>query len=382
MDTIVLFSFFNSNNVGDKAISEIFLQNLSKQYRVVCCSMEGNFHIHHKYVSEKLSIVQKIKRKVYIYAKRPYQSPRYKQFIKEYNEQLENASAIVLGGGNLLMDYSAKTASYTKIDEYIRLATQKGKQCFAFSIGIGPFATEEQLKKAIDTLNACKYISFRDEQSYQLFIDNGGKKDIAHIGMDPVFTLGYDNSNKKTRDAIAVNIVKPYWFGEKYQEKVLGDYTHLVKQLAVENPEKRIVLFTTELNDVEGMEQVYKASSYLKNVYTAQMLTVNELKELYDGSEIVIGARMHSLIIAYACRVPVVGLAWTKKVNSFFDIIHKPKRCLELKDLGDCVDKICGIIQEDDTVWDFESTIEKAHHLLQCDLEEINKHAANKKISY
>ncbi|MBR3953238.1 MAG: polysaccharide pyruvyl transferase family protein [Oscillospiraceae bacterium] len=370
MDTVILFSFFNSNNIGDKAISETFLKNLSEKFKVIRCSNEGDFNVYNKYVGENLGIFERVKRKLLILCGKNYFSPRYKKFMKQYEEYLKDCKAVVIGGGNILMDYSEKTNSHKKLNEYIKIANEKGRKCYALSVGIGPFATEKQLENAVKTLEGCEYVSFRDKASYDLFIKGGGNPEKAKISIDPVFTLPYDGTKRKSDNIIAVNIVKPSWYGESYQEKTIDDYSRFIGFLAKRYPEKDIVLFSTETNDNEGMNRVFDANKNEKNVSLRQIGSIDELRDFYSRCSLVIGARMHSLIIAYSCRIPVTGLSWTSKVSEFFRIIGKPHRYVDLKALGGSFEKICKISEAEED-WDFDLLIKKAEELLKKDLEEI-----------
>ncbi len=377
MKSIILFGFFNSNNIGDRVISEIICRNLSSQFKVTCCSNEGDFVLYNKYVNEKLNLYEKIKHRICLCCGRLYKSPKYKAFIKTYKEALKHSSAIIFGGGNLLMDYSEKTLSFAKYNEYMTLANECGKKCYAISIGIGPFATAKQRKMAIRTLNKCRYVSFRDKSSYDLFINNGGEKKIAHISMDPVFTLPYVKKKVKTCDTIAVNIVNPYWYGSVYTGKVLNDYVRLIKQLSKKYPSMRIALFSTELNDMAGVKYVYSETCSRTNVFMERTEELDELKSLYDRSRVVIGTRMHSLIIAYSCKVPVVGLSWSEKVSSFFEIIDQPTRCIKLNDLGEKMGDVFRMIEDENVIWNFEHRVTKAKQLLLRDVKEIETNATD-----
>ena len=379
MDTIILFSFFNSNNIGDREISGYFMENLSEYYHVIPCSNEGDFDIHNKYVAEELTLIEKIKRKICRYTNVKYLTPRYKDFIEKYKGKLDSVNFIVLGGGNVLMDYSDKTNSFTKYKEYLTFAKEKNVKCYALSIGIGPFSNKNQLKGAVETLNLCDYISFRDKQSYELFVNNGGNSNICEISIDPVISKEYERKSACNR--IAINVVNPSWYGKDYCTKVFAGYVSLIENIAKQYPEKNISIFTTELNDISCLKRIYEKCSNLTNLEIRETFSIDQLTALYKDSEFVIGARMHSLIIAYACHVPIVGLSWSEKVSGFFNIINKREYCFDIIDLQRKIDEICNIVFCNKDKWEFSQIIDFANNLLNRDMEEIKYRETNKEIS-
>ena len=55
-------------------------------------------------------------------------------------------------------------------------------------------------------------------------------------------------------------------------------------------------------------------------------MKVNGLKnliDLYNEIDVLIGTRMHSMIIAYTMHVSLIGLSWQPKVDAFFSIVDE-----------------------------------------------------------
>ena len=370
MKRILLFSFFNSNNIGDRAISTIFRETFETEYEVVCCSNEGSFNICDKYTPEEILFGERIKRKILCVLKKRYKSPMYKRFLDEYKNKLDKCSCVVFGGGNLMMDYSKKTNSSYKIQDYVEIAKAYGCKCYAFSIGIGPFASNIQAKRAAETLNMFDYITFRDKKSYDLFVNNGGIKGIAGISIDPVFSLSSIDSSNCDRNVIALNVINPTWFGVDNAKNILNQYCRFVLDLSERFPNNTISLFCTELTDRKAQEYIYDYVSDRNNVTVVDIYDIKQLNKLYSCSKIVLGARMHSLIIAYGHRVPVIGLSWTDKVCEFFSIIDKPERCFNIFEMCENKDRIFDLIEVNEE-WDFEPLINKSICSLSRALEVI-----------
>ena len=371
MKNIILFSFFNSNNIGDKAISDYFYRSLQSKYNVICCSNEGNFDINGSYESERLVFFEKVKRKICIALGIRYQSPLYKIFLKKYKSLLETADLVILGGGNLLMDYARKSSSYQKILDYVKVANKKNVSVYALSIGIGPFATNRQLEGAVDVLNMCDYVSFRDQSSYDLYVQNGGNSQRSVVSIDPVFALPQKTIENPVQDkGISINIIDPFWFGEKYREAVRSAYINFIKHLSDCYPSTNIFLFATEKSDVAFLNdicRIFEGNDKINEVLVSDLFS---LQNLYLSSSLVIGARMHSLIIAFASYVRVIGLSWSQKVDSFFDIIGHSESVVPIEQLGENISYILDLITKEEQ-WDFDVVRNKADLLLMRDMKEI-----------
>lgn len=369
-------SFFNSNNIGDKVIADILLNKLSSQYSVVPCSIEGSFEIRNRYIGEKLNLFQRALIKASKYFKFRYLTSQYKKFLKQYKKELKGCSRVFLGGGNLLMDYSDKTKSYQKVLDYISIAADNNVDCFALSVGIGPFYSTEQARQAVAALNQCKKITFRDEGSLRLFLENGGIAEKASICYDPAFLfaglkrIATDNVN--LREKIAINIIYPSWEGEQRAVAALNGYVKLIKEILQRSPSESIELFCTEANDYHALEYVADKVGESK-VSVQSVENIDDLIALYQNTKTVIGARMHSLIIAYSCHIPMLGLSWAAKVNEFFNIIERPDYCFSLDELEDSISDICNKLGSTMPEWNYDEIISKADMLLQENLIRINQ---------
>lgn len=334
MKTIALFSFFNSNNLGDQAISSAFFELLSERLKVVRCSCEGSFEITGCYTPERRSWKEKALHLAKKLLRRRYDTPRYRRFLAALDERIDELDAAVFGGGNLMMDYSPRSASWRKYMDYANRFEARGTPCFALSVGIGPFADPEQGRGAAAVLNKCAWVSFRDERSRDLFLRYGGDPQKAGLSFDPVFLLP-QRETREARDAIAVNVIDLRWAEPGYARDLESAYENLICELTEAFPDRTVCLFRTEKNDTELLDSLYRrCRDRGKRIERAEPEDPEALTALYSGAALVIGARMHAMIIAFTQRVPVIGLSWSPKTEEFFRIVGHGNRSFELKDLG------------------------------------------------
>src|SRR5699024_2563931 len=74
----------------------------------------------------------------------------------------------------------------------------------------------------------------------------------------------------------------------------------------------------------------------------------SELLELYGTLKILIGTRMHSMIIALTQRIPIIGISWQQKVDSLFEICNDSNSVFKYEMLGDSVQKIVESFKQKD----------------------------------
>ena len=339
MHKVLLFSFFNSNNIGDKAIGSVLYDLLSERFEVSRCSNEGSFDIIGSYPDQRQGLVQRIVHKLDSLTGKRYMTPRYRAFLEEYKNAVKNVDAVVIGGGNIMMDYTDASASYLKYGDYVGAARREGKPCCALGVGIGPFKTEDQAKNAVAVLNGCSRVSFRDANSYDLFVRNGGDAGKASVSCDPVFLLKKRDSAVE-KNVIAVNVLDPRWDGGIDRAKTADAYAELCRALAKGFPDKNIALFCTEKNDAAIMREVRGKLGDLPGVSTAEPQTLEELTGLYAGCGLMIGTRMHSMIIAYTQEVPVIGISWCKKTDDFLKMTDPSGVPFEITDFGERIDEM------------------------------------------
>ena len=139
---------------------------------------------------------------------------------------------------------------------------------------------------------------------------------------DPV--LSYHPPIKECmKDTIAVNV----YFGNQKQlhNGMRNAYIHLIQTLIAAFPDKKICLYVSESADTPQVESVRNAFLDKDAVYLQTMHSTADLFELYSSSIVVIGARMHSLITAIICRIPIAAISWQEKVTSLMDYFEKGK---------------------------------------------------------
>ncbi|WP_026672880.1 polysaccharide pyruvyl transferase family protein [Alkalihalobacterium bogoriense] len=346
MKKCVLVSFFNSHNLGDCMIADMLYKKVSEHFITEKYSYSGNPLVFtdindiggtnttnpQKINTSKRSIFKFFERshltiliKLYRMLKRKTSATSYADF----ESKIQDADFLVIGGGNMIFDIDKHSNSASRFNSFIEIAKKRDIKVFVTSIGIGPFTTWQQEKEAVDALRRCDYISFRDQKSYDIFTKHTDNLKDVFISVDPVFFLPYSLKPSISNSlVIGLNI-----FNSKLIKDSERDYVQLIEgyvKLAEGLTNKigaKVVMFSTDLSDYETIYDVYNRLSEKQNFEVREINGLDSLIELYSEISILVGTRMHAMIIAYTQHIPVIGLSWQPKVDAFFDIIDS-KNCL------------------------------------------------------
>ncbi|MGH2064885.1 polysaccharide pyruvyl transferase family protein [Aerococcus sp. L_4] len=358
---ILLISRFNVPNIGDLAISNIMYELLSKDAEVDCFNLFGEPFVrkdinninsvtpiskfNHSILNNKI-FGKHIKNAIKTVKNRSKISS-----VKTLESIIDNYDGVILAGGNMMMSLDDNYDTIKKISEYVDIVKEKKKFLYFLSIGIGPFHTKEHAQLAVNTLKRADYISFRDYASQNLYINSGGDVSNSYLTVDPVFYYENENlaniNNHKENKIIAINVLDTSLIGlntEEYNNNIKS-YQKIVNSLLNDkNIDWDIILFSTSLEDNKAVKDVYKIFESNLKVDNLLINGLDDLYKLYKNIDILLGTRMHSMIIAYTFLVPIIGLSWQTKIDEFFSIIDQPDDYFDLLNFEDNVEEILDII--------------------------------------
>lgn len=356
--TTTLVSFFNTNNIGDRLISNTLKDKLSKYDDLILCDfLSQNDFSNEIKISEdeskdeskgslKINALSKASKLGFgsILSKISYdQAIKKNNFINEkYENSLNTTDQLIIGGGNMIFDVLPYSSWSGRFSYYVNKAVDKDIPIFAISIGIGPFQNSFQHALAVSALKKCEYITFRDYKSLALFKELAPDYENAWVVPDPVFFMD-KNKEDIPKDIIAVNVINTKLFPNNISySEIIKNYALLVDTLATKF-NKKIVIFNTESKDYQACLDVYNHLSNKDNCEIINVANIQTLLSIYEKTEILIGTRMHSLITAFSQRVPIIGLYWQQKVAGMFDLIEDETSLYKLSDFQNQIDEIVNL---------------------------------------
>lgn len=336
--TAAQISIFGSSNLGDRYISASFSEHLRKcEYRLEKYDFLKGFKTAdtlHAIPDQDLFFSEgglKTRLKtfkclylLYTLLKARYENLRGK---KAYRRLLKRVDIVFIGGGNLIMGLDLYFPLRLKF--LVKEAKEKNKEVILWGVGAGPVLSTWAQRILITSLKDIKEIYCRD-----LFSSTFIRKELSFKGEvkevpDPAL-IGKSNPTVKKRKfsetlvGISVSpifhpLLSPSGSIGAYRS-FINDYSKVLIRIFGRKDAYRLQLFSTERKDYFAVQAV---AGHLQNegipTRIVQLSNLEELDHLMQQVAMVIGFRLHSLVIAAAYLKPCFGLVWQNKVASFFD---------------------------------------------------------------
>jgi len=329
----IVGNYGNDNN-GDESILYGILQQVKQTFSVTSDDITV-FSNNTQQTSERYG--------VHSYPLYYRKSNLFKTFIHTYKNNKPYVSKfdlLIIGGGGILMDFYKREAHL--YGAYAMMAKQSNIPYIIYGCGAGPLDT---FSGKISIRAMCRYaasISVRDPQSKKLLQSIGVKKPIEIIG-DPAFTLKGDRHNYAEKPVkIGVSAV-PYYNANYWPEGNVEKYDAYVTSMAknldhvISEHNIQITFFATKFpQDVTVTKDIQK--KMLQRAHTEiieENLVPERLLEVTEEQDIIIGTRLHSLILATNSETPIIAISYHTKVQDFMSFVGASDRCLQMQDLKD-----------------------------------------------
>ncbi len=257
-------------------------------------------------------------------------------FIKMARE-MKKSLLYINGGGSLIQNVTSSRSLYYYLAT-LKLAKKKKNKVDMYGCGIGPVTGDFNVRLVSKTLNrSVDSITLRENHSFEELQKFGVTAPKTGVTSDPALILKpYDN--ERTEEFLNKNGVSPdgnyacfllrTWdgYGEKAKEIAkAADYVYEKHSLM---PVFIPINFLSDNKAAEMVIEHMKAPHITVNAKTEPELLVSVLSYM----KIVISMRLHGLIFSSMSGVPIVGISYDPKVNSFVDYLGYGK-CINLHEL-------------------------------------------------
>ena len=238
---------------------------------------------------------------------------------KAFDQFMEQADGIIIGGGNMLMDSGLFPCYTLFFYKYIRIARAHNKKVFVLDIGAGPFRTHHQHSLARKAIRMADYSSVRDPDSAALL----GTPQLAR---DPAFFIPCAERHS-VRDTVCISVIADGVHFSGDFDAYINSLVRIAERL---NGYGKIVLYSTEASDYPAVYEVYKRLDK-STAAIAEIKNLQDILELYSHARIVIGSRMHSLILAMTQQLPTLALSWDNKIASLYRLAGMEERVFDVR---------------------------------------------------
>jgi polysaccharide pyruvyl transferase WcaK-like protein len=379
MKRILYIGIFSASNIGDLVISDQIYNYLLNKKNVSINCMDFTTLKKIEFDNEDISIYENddtnsINRNVKkILSKNNIIKKCYNKYLdllasntnselyENYKSIIDDYDLICIGGGNLLMSASNNCWAF-KINNLVKIAKIKNKKIFIMSVGAGPILLNKSLKLYKETLELVDYITVRDEYSKQIIKNNLKINKKVETSGDPAILLKNKNRKKekeKWNDIhIAISVMPfgkknflnlPYY---KDYEYYMNMYQNLIEYFYKKNNNFIFHLFSTEFSDysaiLELQTHILDKSECItqNNLKVVYVKSLTDLLNFYKKQDLLIGTRMHSLIIGYTQSLPIIAISWQNKVEGFMKYVDLIQHCYQLNRVNENIDRIYDDAQQ------------------------------------
>lgn len=252
--------------------------------------------------------------------------------IKDVYKTIKNCDLLISGGGSLLQDVTSnKTVPYYLL--IIKMAQWHKKEVVFYSQGYGPVNKAYNKFFIKRVLNKINYIFVRDLNSKKALLKIGVNNSPIIVAADPVIGMeaskeaklkmkSYmkEHSNKKVR----IGIYLRSW---KNDQKLIDKMKVLCELLEKEGFEMFFIPMQ-QPEDYEFLKAIDFPGLSIKKL--EEPLDIQEVFALTGEMDMVIGMRLHSLIMATAQGVPMVALSYDPKVDDFMSSVES-ENCFDVE---------------------------------------------------
>ncbi|MBN2910649.1 polysaccharide pyruvyl transferase family protein [Polycladomyces sp. WAk] len=326
---ILLHGYYGAGNLGDDAILESIIDSFAQKFP------KASFTV----VSKGLCPA--------------YRGPRRVKTIRidshsAVKNAVRQASFVVLGGGGILQDYNgwephynfgSKARGMNYYGQVVDLAKKFGKPVYFYGIGAGPFFSQHAKQYAIRLLAGARRATVRDADSLKMVRSVGNIRLTADPALNlkhdpPKTALKYLRSEGVPVHKTLVGISLRPWKFKGGGRKAFIEAMAKVASGIVRNSKAHLVLLPFSRNgDAAVLNELAKRLPAGSYTLMRKHYPPKAMKGICGRLSLMIGMRLHSLILSAAMGVPVMGLSYDPKVALFMRSIRMSSYCHPLHPL-------------------------------------------------
>lgn len=313
MHRIVISGYYGFNNIGDESILKAVVENLQDRVPDIEITVLSN---NPQSTQNKFN-VKAVDRKSLV------------KIIKS----IAVSDLLISGGGSLLQDVTSKKSILYYL-AVMWIAMLFRKKVFIYSQGIGPVNSAINRKLMIKTLKRADCIVVRDGGSREFLLDCGMQDERLIVTADPVIRIkkpgleqgrlileaaGFDFEGEAPSIGIAIK-------GKLKDEDFLSEVCAGIKEL-IKKYGARIVLIPFHFSeDMPITEEIQRRIGSEVTCIKHKCLT-EEMLSIIGNMDLMVGVRLHSLIHAAIMEIPMIGISYDPKVNSFLKSMDLRAMC-------------------------------------------------------
>jgi polysaccharide pyruvyl transferase WcaK-like protein len=246
------------------------------------------------------------------------------------------SDAVIFTGGGIIQD---RTSLLNVVFHVSRIFITKilKKKILLYAIGVEKLKFPVSVFMIKSALKRCDLIILRDKQSLDLLLDLGLNKDRLIVGCD--LALNNICFKKQTKDSKENQIVISLMHNLNYPKYIpVSLYINYINFVGLPKNLNNFIdefcVFITKMIEI-NYKIIFIPFSYNKDLKLAnyiekkiknknfiiykELLTLDKIREIYSKSLMLIGMRLHSIILSYCFNTPFIALPYSSKIENFLE---------------------------------------------------------------
>ncbi len=254
------------------------------------------------------------------------------------------ADLVLVGGGGLFHDHAPfdpaalLTPAHTGIGFYtgpLVLAAAAGKPAMLYAVGVGPLFSETARDFTLAAAEIAAAISVRDPESGALLESLGVPAGRIEVCADPVFAFPATAPRPAAAPRIAVALRPWDGAGAAWEREVALGLDAFLRDGADE-----LLFVPFQRLEGEDVDDAAVARRVRQQLAQPERATFWEgppdpeaVRDLLAGCRLVVGMRLHAVILAHRAGVPAVALSYDPKVRAAMRLLGREPFALDLASL-------------------------------------------------
>ncbi|MFZ5596408.1 MAG: polysaccharide pyruvyl transferase CsaB [Bacillota bacterium] len=243
--------------------------------------------------------------------------------------ELRRADLLISGGGGLLQDVTGPNSILYYLG-IVTLARMLGKPVFFYGQGIGPVRTMLGKTLMRQAVNRVSLITVRDEESGHELRRLGVVRPRVEVTADPALGLDAGEIDPALGEVILAEagipagegVVGVSVRGWKGRDAYKGVIARVCDDVAARG--LRVIFlpmhYPVDVAVSKEIASLMKSRACIIN----RQLNFREMLSLMKHARVILGMRLHFLIFGALLNIPMVGISYDPKVDSFLRLVNMP----------------------------------------------------------
>lgn len=314
MKQILISGYYGYNNAGDEAILHALCQLFSHDQVQISVLASDDLYTH---IHPPLQVVPRMDPLAILRA-------------------LKSCDLFISGGGGLFQDVTG-FGSIPYYGGLLYMAKKMGIPTLIFGQGIGPIRHQANRHLFKFLTGGVDHLAVRDPESVSFLTQLGFQPERLSLMADPVLTL--DPTPQETikeyltQEGLNPNIpmigiaIRPWdeWF-----EKQLKSFSSVLAQFAIQKQAQLLLIpfqpkTDTWLCETAAYSMYTRPPEHCPPIHVLSgQYTPTDMMGIIGMTQLMVGMRLHSLIMAARMQIPSVGLVYDPKVRLFSESVDFP----------------------------------------------------------